>query len=282
MNISFNFIQNWLIFVKNIAKFLKYSTIFKKSVAFYFPLLYNEITQHTKRKKVVMSSAIYFASNANPIDARIVRRVCENLKLTLLFENDFTNLIHKMVKTNPKFVFLDGNGPEVVYLSKLLVGEMYNKTKLILISDSFVCDNSQISVVPLNNLENFILSLKEYYFEDTEHNMIKVEGKIKRYLLSLGFNASSKGFDYIFECVNLIMENKQYKCLKECYKIIKCNYEISNENNIDRDMRSAISNAYELNKDQWNSSFSNIFDKKPTCKNFICLVAHKLIEDLKI
>lgn len=229
-----------------------------------------------------MNSAIYFASNANPIDAREVRKVCENLKLTLLFENDFTNLIQKIVKTNPKFVFLDGKGPEVVYLSKLLVGETYNKIKLIFISDNFVCDNSQVSVVPLNSLEKFILSLREYYFENPEHDLSKVEGNIKRFLLSLGFNAGSKGFDYIFECINLVLENNQYKCLKECYQIIKCNYEIGNENNIDRDMRSAIANAYACNKESWKDAFKDIFDKKPTCKNFICLCAHKLKEDLNI
>lgn len=228
-----------------------------------------------------MNSAIYFSNSINPIDAKEVNRICENLKLAILFENDFISLIHKIVKTNPKFVFLDGNGAEVGYLTKLLTGEIYDKIKLIVISDYFVCDNSQISVVKLSELENFILSLKEFYFDVNNFDLINCEGKIKRYLLNLGFNASSKGFDYIFECINLLIENQQYKCLKECYQIIKCNYDINSENNIDRDMRSAIQNAYEYNKESWNRFFNNVFDKKPTCKNFICLSAHKLKEELR-
>lgn len=230
---------------------------------------------------MVMNSAIYFSSSINPFEAREIRDVCDNLKLMLLIEKDFTNLIQKVVKTNPKFVFLDGNGPETIYLSKLLTGEIYSKIKIIILSEDFKCDNDCISVVSLKNLENYILSLKEYYYdEESSFDDSVCEGKIKRFLLNLGFNASSKGFDYIFECIHLLIENNQYKCLKECYQIIKCNYDINNENNIDRDMRSAIQNAYEMHKDSWNNSFCSIFDKKPTCKNFICLSAHKLKEEL--
>lgn len=235
--------------------------------------------RNEKGGKNLMNSAIYFASTTSPLEARKIRGICENLKINLLFENDFTNLVHKIVKTNPRFVFLGGDGPEIVYMSRLLVGDIYDKTKVIILSDNFECDNNQISVVNLCDLENFILKSKEYYFDDSSVNSVELESKIKRYLLNLGFNASSKGFDYIFECINLLIENKQYKCLRECYQIIKCNYEINNESTIDRDMRFAITNAYELNKDNWNSLFCDIFDKKPTCKNFICLCADKLKED---
>lgn len=227
-----------------------------------------------------MNSAIFYSDNTNPSDAKEVSRICGNLKLALIFENDFTNLLHKIMKTNPKFVFLDGNGEEIVYLSKLLTGEIYNKIKLIIVSDNFVCDNKFIKVVSLESLESHILNLNEYYNDLSVCDGTKCESKIKEILLNLGFSASSKGFDYIYECVYLSIENNHYKCLKQCFDIIKCNYEISNENNIDRDMRWAISNAFSLNKGTWNALFNNVFDKKPTCKNFICLLANKIKEEM--
>lgn len=227
-----------------------------------------------------MNSAIYFASKIDPLEARKIREICDNLKITLLFENDFTNLIRKIVRTKPRFVFLGGDGPEITYMSRLATEEIHDKFKIIIISDHFECNNELISVVGINQLENFILNLKDFYFYNLSKKPADFEMKIKRYLLDLGFNASSKGFDYIFECISLLIENNQYKCLKECYQIIKCNYEINNESTIDRDMRFAISNAYELNKDNWSNMFCKIFSNKPTCKNFICLSATRIKEDL--
>lgn len=223
-----------------------------------------------------MNTAIFFSGSTSPFDAIRIQQICNNLNLALIFENDFTNLVQKIVKTNPKFVFLDGDVSEIIYLSGLLKGETCNKIKIIVISENFERVNAFVDVVGMDELEKYILNLKDFYNEDAIFDLTKVETQIKSFLLNLGFNAGSKGFDYIFECVFLLIENNQYKCLKECYQIIKCNYDIANENNIERDMRSAIQNAYEPNKEQWNNLFSNIFDKKPTCKNFIGLVANKI------
>ena len=137
-----------------------------------------------------MKSAIYFSRSINPNDARRLRGICDDLSISLLFENGFIDLIRKIVRLKPRFIFLDGDGTEIVYISKLLMDDVYKKLKVIVLSDSFQCDNANLDVVSIDDLEKFILNLREYYYNDPYMDFPNCESRIKSFLLNLGFNAS--------------------------------------------------------------------------------------------
>ena len=83
------------------------------------------------------------------------KNICKNTNLNLFCEIDFFNLVQKIVKVKPKFIFIDEETKNLnIFPFEIIKDSIFkNQTKIIILSDNYVCNNNLIEVIPINKLE---------------------------------------------------------------------------------------------------------------------------------
>ena len=226
-------------------------------------------------------TAIFYTKNNYEIYLRI-KEICKRTKYNLFCESDFYNLIYKFVKTQPDLIIIDGYSLKPNnFPFYLITNEIFkNRSKVVIISDNFVCDNKVINVVKLDVLEKYINEIEEVNFENELPLNDNLETTVNDFLLDIGFSPKLKGKDYLKLSIMLILDNSvMHNCLnKECYPIVAANFK-TNLVNIDRNIRNAIKCAYANHEEKdWNKIFNQEFTETPSSREFIYQCVDKIKE----
>lgn len=230
------------------------------------------------------SSAILFSRNSYDYLLNL-KNLCNDNGINLIYERDFYNLLQKSIKILPNLILIDASTVNVnKFPFATLNNEIFeDKTKIVIISDNFVCENKYIKVIKLEALPNFISNNRFKSF-NLNNNILHEDysGEINNLLLKLGFSPNLKGKDYLKSCINLIINDGiHFRCLsKDCYPILALNYN-TETSNIERDIRNAIKTSFLKNNiDMWQENFNCVLDKIPSNKQFIYLCVDKIKQEL--
>ena len=103
--------------------------------------------------------------------------------------------------------------------------------------------------------------------------MKEVYGVIRR----LGVTSKYKGYYYLAEAVNMVMEQKdeQMRITKDIYPCLSGKFK-STPSNVERDIRTAINACWKLNKKGMDEIAGHPLAYKPTNSEFIDMVAYYL------
>ena len=103
-----------------------------------------------------------------------------------------------------------------------------------------------------------------------------VYGVIRR----LGVTSKYKGYYYLAEAVNMVMEQKDrhIRITKDIYPYLARKY-ITTPSNIERDIRTVINTCWETNKDGLDKIAGYPLKFKPTNSEFIYMLAYYLSEE---
>lgn len=202
-----------------------------------------------------------------------LKRICENHKVNLIYEKNFSSLLFSQITIKPNFIFIDSALANECYNFKELANNPYS-TKIFFVSTTLKLRNLLFDCLTLEEVDKF---LKQY--DNSLFSGLKIfeHGKeINNLLLSLGISPNHLGKDYLFECINLVLSDKQrFGCLnKTVYPALSSKYN-TNSSNIERDIRHAILTAWsKKNAEKWRHLL-NGFDvtMKPSNREFICLCA---------
>ena len=107
-------------------------------------------------------------------------------------------------------------------------------------------------------------------------NMKEVYGIIRK----LGLTSKYKGYYYLAEAVNMVMEQKeeQMRITKDIYPGLSKKFK-STPSNIERDIRTVINTCWETNKDGLDKIAGYPLKFKPTNSEFIDMIAYYLTEE---
>ena len=96
----------------------------------------------------------------------------------------------------------------------------------------------------------------------------------------LGLTSKYKGYYYLAEAVNMVMEQKdeQMRITKDIYPCLSGKFK-STPSNVERDIRTAINACWKLNKKGMDEIAGHPLAYKPTNSEFIDLVAYYLLEE---
>ena len=96
----------------------------------------------------------------------------------------------------------------------------------------------------------------------------------------LGITSKYKGYYYLAEAVNMVMEQKeeQMRITKDIYPGLSKKFK-STPSNIERDMRTVISACWKMNKPGLDEIAGYELKFKPTNSEFIDMVAYYLLEE---
>ena len=86
------------------------------------------------------------------------------------------------------------------------------------------------------------------------------------------------GYVYIIDAVMIIMDLNRFdiSLCKDIYPYIRLKYSLNNESRIEHAIRNAIDAAYCRRSENTDCSRMIMFDKKPTNKQFLCMVSREL------
>ena len=106
--------------------------------------------------------------------------------------------------------------------------------------------------------------------------MKEVYGIIRR----LGVTSKYKGYYYLAEAVNMVMEQKDgnIKITKDIYPNLSKKFK-STPSNIERDIRTVINTCWETNKSGLDKIAGYPLKFKPTNSEFIDMIAYYLTEE---
>ena len=106
--------------------------------------------------------------------------------------------------------------------------------------------------------------------------MKEVYGIIRK----LGLTSKYKGYYYLAEAVNMVMEQKDgnIKITKDIYPNLSKKFK-STPSNIERDMRTVISACWKMNKPGFDEIAGYELKFKPTNSEFIDMIAYYLTEE---
>ena len=106
--------------------------------------------------------------------------------------------------------------------------------------------------------------------------MKKVYGIIRK----LGLTSKYKGYYYLAEAVNMVMEQKDgnIKITKDIYPNLSKKFK-STPSNIERDIRTVINTCWETNKSGLDKIAGYPLKFKPTNSEFIDMIAYYLTEE---
>lgn len=228
------------------------------------------------------AEAILFSRN-NIKYTNILSKIFEKYNVNFLYKGDFFDLASEIVYLLPEFILIDGSTFNVAKFPYHLLTHFIFKerTKIIILSENFICENKYIDVVDFNYIENYI----ENYFKNRqdikEYSVPKDRSNIiNDFLISIGFSSKLTGKDYLKDCINLLINHRLLSkgLNRNCYTLV-ANKNRTKTFNVERTIRTAIKNAY-LNRkpNHWEQVFNTNFDRMPSVKTFIFMCVDKIIE----
>lgn len=152
---------------------------------------------------------------------------------------------------------------------------------IIYLSEEIHLDSSYFNALEnchvLRKQSNFFEILKMMSLLQEQNQLLqtsKLDVCVTTRLLNCGFSAGLLGFTYLKEAIMMKVEVPEMKMVEFCDKIARDHHTTSSR--VERCMRSALQNCYEKNDDGFESM---CITKKPTCLNFISIVASCLISE---
>ena len=203
-----------------------------------------------------------------------VKQTCIKHNINIIYEDDYYSLIYKIVSARPEIIFIDSKKSLSDFQLENLINNPCN-TKVVILENE-ISSNYNIEKVNIKDLNEY---LKCYDVLDLKSDKIfssSYERNINDLFNKLGISRKFRGSEYLFECINLVLKDKNYfKCLhKNCYPVVSAKYNTELKN-IERNIRHSIELAW-ANRDEkaWESCFKGyVFTSKPTNRNFIVLCA---------
>lgn len=211
-----------------------------------------------------------------------VKDICKTSNFNLIYEKDFYGLLQKVVRVNPKLIIIDEDCRFIKsFPFEILKNKVFEKEiKVVIVGNNFKCENTNVVVLPLHKLQDYIWGCEDFYLEE-KRVFENCDKKINDLLFKMGFTPKLKGKDYLKDCIKLILEGaEQFSCLnKDCYPVIASNYK-THIINIDRNIRNAIQKAYGCSdKRIWEESLKSNFDRVPSSRSFIFMCVDKIKEE---
>lgn len=172
-----------------------------------------------------------------------LKRVCEHHKVNLLYVQSYHDVISSLINIRPNFVFLDISLVNTEPNFKDLSDNPY-LTKVAFVTTKDKEHNLAFECLKISEVNDF---LKAYDDSVICQNLKRLdyENQINNLLIDIGVSPNHVGKDYLFECINMTLQDKQkYNCLnKDCYPVIAIKHDTS-ACNVERNIRHAILTAW--------------------------------------
>jgi len=222
-------------------------------------------------------------SRQNHECVNFLKGICNNYNINLIYNNDFFEFVTKVVNLIPELILIDGSTFNVKNFPFHLLDNLIfkEKAKIIILSDNFICNNSYIDIVSLNQIPAYIENFfKNKYFTPKINFRKDRSVQINNFLNKIGFKANHIGKIYLAESINLIINNRMLSThlSNYCYPVI-AEKNKTKAKNVEKDIRLAVKKAFlQRTPRVWEDAFNIIFTEIPSNKFFISLCVDKILE----
>ncbi len=233
-------------------------------------------------------------SNKNIDLAYKSKKICRDYEINLINALDFVDLTIKILQIKPQIVFFDLS---TVSLKKDIM-ELFVSRGLYFIPNIILLYNNEEQLkeyndfefvpVKVKDLEKFLLNnekslkFKAIVAKNEKASSYECVKSLNKILLDMDFTAKHTGYAYLIEAIKILLkkEGVARSLNNEVYPLIAAKYG-TRIINVERNIRNAIMCAWEnniTNPDKHSiHSFPNMFKRRPTNREFICLfVGHML------
>ena len=238
--------------------------------------------------------ALYYFTDTKHYNLNL-KNYFSSFNVELLYENNLSKLLSKILVDHPSIVVLEGIPKEFI----LRCCDCFDANSPFFVPFvCFMCDDEQLdgkSKLPFNcflcSKDNYssLFKSKIKLEELTNYSANKITkfpisrfDLITKTLRDLGANVKSSGSIFIKDCINQVLIDGCRACTlyNSVYNIV-ANKHNTNINNLERCMRTAVNNMWDgYTKNNKNNEKGFAFNSKPTVKEFIFYVSN-YIKDLE-